>query len=267
MQRYVTEHINQVFYTRLSVFACGLEAGYKKKLIHYFRVDIKKLRAFYRLLSLEAGTEEAVQLPRRLKKMYSCLGALRDLQQHESKLKEFSRQHPLPGRQLRKRLKDDLKKAGDRKGCLLPEKYFAKHAASMGKQLPPQLAPETLRQFFIQKQDHIRYIVACANFSDEELHSIRKDIKDMMYVADIYTEELKSSLALLFWQGGDRSKLDALAKDLGDHNDLASQLSWLREEMKHSKWQESKKLTPYLNALIREKKTLRDELISKLQRQ
>ena len=55
--------------------------------IHLFRIEIKKLRAFLRLLSLKLKKEDELKLPFKIKKMYKYAGKIRDRQLHRKRMK------------------------------------------------------------------------------------------------------------------------------------------------------------------------------------
>jgi len=266
MQQYVAENINSYYYSKLAEAAGRLKDRYKKRLIHDFRVDIKKLRAFYLLLSLENENTggKPFTLPRKLKKMYDGLGRLRDLQQQKASVESFAQKKGSEPTWLLHQLKHQLKKQSSRTSFLLPQKYFPAHAQKTNDRLPYHLSAETLHRFLVQKMDGIRAIVGKGIFDDDELHAIRKNIKDMLYVSDIYTEHIKSALPLLFWQAGEQKKMEALAKDLGEHNDRRNSLAWLQRTTAGYQGGDKKKVLAYYQSEMREKKALRDKIVPEL---
>ena len=52
--------------------------GFDEKTIHLFRVDVKKLRAFLRMIRHGTEEHEHLKFPRKFKKMYSLTGKIRD---------------------------------------------------------------------------------------------------------------------------------------------------------------------------------------------
>jgi CHAD domain-containing protein len=266
MEKYIAENINRHYDARLAGFAAGMQHHYKKSRIHDFRVDIKKLRAFYRLQSLQTGGEHTLTLPRKLKKMYRGLGKIRDLQQHKESLETWARKtgSAAPGHLLAG-LKHQLKKHKARKGLVLPGKYFAQQAEKINRQLPERFRMETLQSFFRQKKEAIRLLIEKDRLADDELHAIRKHLKDMLYVYAIYTEDLKSALPLLFLQPGETEKMDSLAQDIGRYNDARNGLAWLQRSTTGYKGRDKKELMLYYNAQVQEKKALKHKIIPLLQ--
>jgi len=265
MQKYIAENINSHYYARLAGITAGMEHHYKKSSIHQFRVDIKKLRAFYRLLSLQTGEAQPLKLPRKLKKMYRDLGKIRDLQQHKESITTWSRKNDMSAPcHLLAQLKHQLKKQSAKKGIVLPEKYFLHQAEKTNRQLPEQFSVETLQSFFRQKKEAIRGIMERGRFEDDELHTIRKSIKDMLYVSAIYTDDLKSALPLLFLQADETKKMDRLAQDIGNYNDVRNSLAWLQRSTTGYTGRDKKKILLYYKSQVQEKKALRKKIIPAL---
>lgn len=265
MEGYIAENINSFYYARLAGFAARLEAHYKKDIIHLFRLDIKKLRAFYRLLSMETAGGKNLQLPRSLKKMYSGVGEIRDLQQQKANIEAFARKKGVALAYLLTQLKHELKKQSAKKSFLLPKKFFVHQAEKANRILPKQFTAETLRYFFLQKMEAIRLVIEKGRFEDDELHAIRKNIKDILYVSDIYTEDIKSTLPLLFLAAGELERLKALAQDLGNYNDTRNNLAWLRHTTTGYTGDDKKDILMYYRAQVHEKRTLRKKIIPALQ--
>jgi len=265
MERYIAENINNFYYAELAGFSGRLGSQYKKTIIHRFRLDIKKLRAFYRLLSMESTEETDLKLPRPLKKMYSSLGRIRDLQQQRANVEAFARKNGIALSYLLTQLKHQLKKQSARKAFILPKKYVVQQAEKTNSALPEQFTAETLRYFFLLKMDAIRLITEKGRFEDDELHAIRKDIKDIMYVSDVYTEDIKSVLPLLFWAEGEQKRMEALAQDLGKYNDARNNLAWLQHTTTGYTGEDKKDILLYYQAQVQEKKALRNKIIPALQ--
>ena len=260
MLQYVANNINRSYYTRLAGFAAQLEKQYKKGVIHDFRLDIKKLRAFYRLISLESVDAKPLKLPHKLKVMYRGLGKVRDLQQQQKSVEAFAQKKGIRPQYLIDQLMHQLKKRKSKKSFLLPQKYFPKHAKEIGEELPPQLSADTLRTFFMQKKQATQDIINRKLFTDDELHSIRKNIKDMMYVSDIYTNDIDSALPRLLWAPEEQKRMEALAKDLGDHNDVRNSLAWLQRSTTGYKGKDKESIDAYYRAQVQEKKRLRNKI-------
>ena len=145
------------------------------------------------------------------------------------------------------------------------KKSFVQQAEKTNSILPEQFTAETLRYFFLQKMEAIRLVTEKGRFEDDELHTIRKSIKDILYVSDVYTEDIKSTLPLLFWAEGERERLKTLAQDLGKYNDTRNNLAWLQHTTTGYTGEDKKDILMYYRAQVQEKKALRHKIIPALQ--
>src|SRR5882757_10385737 len=128
MEQYMAENIIHFYYSKLAGAEQQMAHTPGKKIIHSLRVDVKKLRAFCRLLSLEKEEEHALKLPRRLKKMYARAGIVRNLQLQIKNVEDYSRQQNIHPGSLLATLKHRLKKNRQKKGPVLTRKYFERKA-------------------------------------------------------------------------------------------------------------------------------------------
>jgi CHAD domain-containing protein len=60
-----------------------------REIVHDIRVEIKKLRAFLKLLRAEPGSSDLLKIRRRLKAFYGYLGIIRDIELQEQLITEL----------------------------------------------------------------------------------------------------------------------------------------------------------------------------------
>ena len=264
MEQYMAENIIHFYYSKLAGASQQMAHAPGKKIIHSLRVDVKKLRAFCRLLSLEKQEAHALKLPRRLKKMYARAGIARDLQLQIKNVEDYSRQQNIHPGSLLAALRYQLKKNREKKEPLLTKKYFERQAQKTAGQLPIQLRPATLQRFFRQKKEAIGHIVERGSFAPDELHTIRKNIKDILYTTRIYTEDAGNALPPESWKEGELESLEALANELGKYNDIGSSLSYLQHISTGYRGKDKKAVLSYYQSRIQEQKTLRPRIIAAL---
>lgn len=80
---------------------------------------------------------------------------------------------------------------------------------------------------FIQRKVATIHVLLLALEHEEELHAIRKALKDLVYVKKVLQTELKFDYAFPEWK--DDKKLEDLTTMLGDLNDQYIALSFLDE--------------------------------------
>lgn len=209
---------------RLNVLARNIAAHFDEEDIHAFRILVKKLRAFIRLIS--PATEQR-RLPGRLRAFYHAVGTIRNLQlQHDSLQKVTDDGHKRSIEPLLQRLDEDLATA---KKSIPPLLLRGKHpfgnlAAKLTAGLPARLGQEHRHRFLMS---HLRFIDP-ATFpqlpDDERLHTLRKSIKDLLYTwPQLGNHDRKLAAAPI---GGYKAMKKA-GRLLGDYLDLRLKLRLL----------------------------------------
>lgn len=199
--------------------------GFEEDDIHAFRVAVKKLRAYMRLVS-SADKQPKLKLSKKLHELYDIAGGIREAQL-------------------------ELKKAGPSKGKLVSyvsdleqqitynkEEWRKKYREDIIKKMAKKLRGKTLKKmpgkaFAAFIKDKLKVLEDAADHSpnDETIHNCRKSVKDMLY---------NTKLAESHWPGGYKKveqlplkKLDELSDMLGDYNDerllLESHLAFITQ--------------------------------------
>ncbi|MBS1584650.1 MAG: CHAD domain-containing protein [Bacteroidetes bacterium] len=185
--------------------------GFEEDDIHAFRVAVKKLRAYMRLVS-SADKQPKLILSKKFHELYDIAGAIREAQ-------------------LR------LKKAGAPKDKLAgyiadlehriafnKEEWQKKYNEDVVKKLSKKLTGKDLKKLpdktltaFMKDKMQVLEDAADTSPNDETIHECRKSVKDMLY---------NTKLAEKHWPGAFKkvehlplSKLDELSDMLGDYND------------------------------------------------
>lgn len=197
--------------------------GFGEKDIHAFRVAVKRLRAYLRLLS-SAEKQPKLKLSKKIHELYDIAGEIREAQ-------------------LR------LKKAGAPKAKLASyiadlehtmafnkEEWHKKYGDDIVKKLAKKLADKDLKKLpdkalaaFMKDKMQVLEDAADNSPNDETIHNCRKSVKDMLY---------NTRLAEKNWPGGYKKiehlplkKLDELSDILGEYNDerllLESRLAFI----------------------------------------
>ena len=200
--------------------ASVMRDGMEVEDIHHFRVATKKLRAFLRL----AIPGRRPVLPGRLREYYRSLGVIRDLQLQEQRLQqacasEFRR---LPGYSmwLRSQLSLALKKAAGLASDLLLPNARSRILAD----LPGDLGPEAIRDFVWKSSTAIRSLLG-PELSDEQMHQLRKILKDLSYNHRFIADESAQILPPALTAG--KEKIEPLLLLLGRFQDYCTAIELL----------------------------------------
>ena len=103
--------------------------------------------------------------------------------------------------------------------------HFKKILSGIIKALPRQLHDSTFDKFMQQKIAAIHIILLAAD-NEKDLHSIRKQIKDIIYIMRICESDWGIPFPFGDWKN--EKELDDIASDLGDFNDRCLSISLLQ---------------------------------------
>lgn len=190
---------------------------------HKFRVEMKKLRAFIRLVNLAKQDQD--KIPKSIKKFYHDAGDIRNLQMHEQRInnlaKDLSIESPhLYLEQLKAEEKATLRKAREITGDISLKDFEEKlivHA-------PVELTRENKTEFVKNNFSRLSLLLMLPIYFDETFHDVRKIVKDLMY----NYEHLKDAVVTIIpYPLNDSKFMEKLADAIGDFHDLCLALFFL----------------------------------------
>ena len=150
-----------------------------KEAIHALRVQFKKLRAAIRLSRLE-HQKRPPHIPEPLKELYRQAGVLRDRQLHYERIAGCYEHDPEKPAAYLDQLSHEIKTSHDHLHQTIDAFPFDGVRSGLMSHLPRRLHKKTFRVFFRRQKDRYEELAPRAH-SDEEIHSVRKCIKDILY--------------------------------------------------------------------------------------
>ncbi|HEY8894384.1 MAG TPA: CHAD domain-containing protein [Niastella sp.] len=195
--------------------------------IHDLRVGYKKARAFIRLLQLEKDTGH-LHLPHKLKALYHAAGKVRDMQLFLDELHQVPVVLQIPN--SLSFYNHQLFTNKEAAVMAIEDVHFKKVLASLTGELPKELHDNTLKKFLHQKIAAIHILLLAAD-DEHDLHSIRKQLKDIIYVIRIFENDWGISFPI---GGYDEKMLSDMASTLGDFNDRCLAISLLQSGYNHN---------------------------------
>jgi CHAD domain-containing protein len=201
---------------------------FKPESIHSFRLEVKKLRSFLKMIALSGNT---VSIPKRLKKLYRILGRIRLIQlQRQAILKTTAKAHTgTPSHYT---------------ASLVTEKYSLKKNAKkyihtmpplktkdFGRDLPDKIVAADSWKFFALQENRLADIFRLANPDEKTLHEARKILKiiiyDLPYMKDrsIRSRELNRTRT---------AQMKALESKIGEFHDISTCIRFLGQALKDS---------------------------------
>jgi CHAD domain-containing protein len=103
--------------------------------------------------------------------------------------------------------------------------HFKKLINVITKELPRQLHDETIKKFMHQKVAAIHIVLLAAD-NENDLHTIRKQLKDIIYVIRIFEHDWGIPFPISAWKS--EKELSDMASTLGDFNDRCLAISLLQ---------------------------------------
>lgn len=186
--------------------------------IHDFRTSVKSLRAFMRMLAATQG--DKFKVPKRFKKLYHTVGNIRGAQLELEKLKTAKLQLPLYKSHLEEIVKAETKSWKD------TEKAVAKLEARVKEFSDEKLRSSDLRHFVKDQLLGIHNLCVSQQMTDDMVHSMRKLLKDAIYVIKSVKKESPEIVDDL---DVDMDQLNHCSQLLGDYNDARIMLGRMHD--------------------------------------
>lgn len=239
---------------------CGqIPATFDIEDIHDLRVEYKKLRAFIRLLQ-EEDDNSKLKIPGKVKAVYTSAGPVRDLQLFFPLVEPHFSQ--LSSRQYLERLNKKLEVGKNDLQQAIKYTSFEKTEEALLSQLPKNLHTKTVRKFALDKIAAIQTGLHSIHH-DEDLHTIRKELKDLIYNIKMYRNDFNQPFPVNL--GNTEEDLNHAATLLGNYNDLCFALMFLQTHKEEGLPSEETQLLEQLeNDWTIEKETRQVEVIQKL---
>lgn len=202
----------------------NIPTGFDIEDIHEFRLEIKKLRALLRLVSITHPAHHQLNIPRNLKSFYTSVGEIRNLQLHKKRIislaEELNLETPSSYLQLIT-AEEDAKKEEARRLATLVD--LSSIEVTMINHLPEKMKGAWLKKYLVKKKEELGLLLT-STFADENLHSVRKVLKDLIYNDNYIAPYSLIILPGYLTQTGNSNEL---AVWLGDFQDLCMALDLL----------------------------------------
>jgi CHAD domain-containing protein len=150
--------------------------------IHDFRVEIKKLKGFLRLLQRDLDKPEKLKFPKFLNKIYKSLGSVRELQLQEKKLEKAISSETILLLNTFSNLHEQTESVREKAKELLDYKdSWNKAENRIKKFIPEELTADSVESYLRFKVRQLKKILYMKRISITRLHGMRKILKDLQY--------------------------------------------------------------------------------------
>ena len=263
MKRKQIKKIVVLYYSKLEEHIKNIVENFDAKSIHEFRIAVKKMRTFLRVISQMGNAKEKIQIPKKLKKAYSVLGIVRDLQLQQRVLKTAMHK-PSNAKEYICFLRNRINKLHLVFLNNLSVRLITASKHKTEKLLPHKLTIKKFKDFIQRKENRIDTIILSKRFNDKNLHAVRKILKDIFYSLDIYKNAKGSISEASIWMK-DKRYFNKLLDELGTFQDKCSAVALLNANRLNSfKKYDRKLLQDIKMQLSSDKEQMRQSLIKKL---
>ncbi len=228
MNREQIKHITNTQYRKIKKHIKKIADDFDMETIHQFRVEYKKLRAFLRMLAAQKGTAGEITVTKKLKKVYTIAGSIRDLQLQQLRITDATKgeqKKPTSYLTLLQKEKDSQKPELSE---VLLENPVNDSKKKTDAAIPDEFPLSGFRNFVQHKWAAVHAIIASGHFSDDNVHLIRKNLKDLFYNLKLYTGVEREILSASILKGKDEKYFDQLLEELGGFQDKCTAIALLR---------------------------------------
>ncbi len=206
--------------TKMAEVCTAIHENFKEEDIHKFRVQLKSLRAFIRLLKIISG-QKGLKISRHVKRLYKILGKMRDSHLQLATLTKQQLALPAYLEILNKNIKKQKKKWCENYSPKKLERFKTRYDGIV----QDDFSVAILASYLVSKIQAIRKICRDVMLTDARIHELRKQLKDMLYVMDIAKEEWPEGKQLV--KQWPVKQIAQLATDIGKYNDGRIRLAQL----------------------------------------
>lgn len=171
------------YFKRLNKKSRQMPPAYDPEVIHTFRTNYKKLKAFLHMIHVP-------DIPDQLKDFYHQLGTLRDLQLQEQLTKKEARHLPT----YRKIIHKQAEQSKLLLSQLLVKRPVRKSKKKIVKAVRSGFSHHKFQKYLRRKTTDVQQMLQPADFSDNDLHSIRKVFKELVHNHQLQDTTLQDRL-------------------------------------------------------------------------
>ncbi len=194
--------------------------------IHGFRLEMKKLRGFIRLINTNNPEDKKIKTGGKIKSFYNTTGNIRNLQLHQQRVNhicdDMLLEKPVLYLQILHNEENKQKKKAGRIADKISYSHFRKRIIDL---VPDKLKAKSVQAFVIQKKHTLLELIFLLDYSDEALHEIRKVLKDLLYDWKYISSYVCPALPAYF---NNKKNIDVFADKLGEFHDLCIALYFFK---------------------------------------
>ncbi len=258
MNKAQLKHRTNAYFRKLKRLIHDMIPGFETETIHQFRVNYKKLRAYLRMLASKHPGGNKIPISKNIKNCYRICGKFRDLQLQQLRINQVESIETTPYCAL-------LNHESERLKPLLEECISEMNTRTCKKKMADDLPESFTAEDFTKYADklivEINTWALSDHFTDDEIHSLRKLLKDLMYNISLYKGAEQKILSTQIFKEINEKEIEILLNELGEFQDKCRSIDlislyWLNQL--NSKSQQE--LSGIRKKWIKEKSAMRKKL-------
>ena len=265
MNKEQIKHITNIHYRKIKKHLKRIAEDFDAEAIHEFRVEYKKLRAILRMIARENETAGELKISKKLKKAYTISGSMRDLQLQQQRILEATKQEPKKPQAYLNLLQKEIDNLKPEQAEICLEDPVAESKKKTNASIPDEFQVTGLHSFIQKKWMAINAIIVSGHFSDDNIHAIRKSLKDLFYNLKIYKGVEFNILSQRIWRGKDEKYFNQHLDELGKFQDKCMAIALLKSYWLNSLNTYNRELLERVKKVwIKDKVAMKQMLVKKL---
>jgi CHAD domain-containing protein len=228
MTRDQVNHISTNQYRKLKKHIKKIAEDFDMESIHQFRVEYKKLRAFFRMLSQHQEKAGEIKISKTLKKIYTISGTIRDLQLQQQRIQDATKEEQKKPQAYLILLQKEIDGLKPEMAELLLGNPATVSKKKTDAAIPDEFPLNGCEHFIHQKWAAIHAIIISGHFSDDNIHLVRKNLKDLFYNLKLYKGTEYEILSISILKGKDEKYFNQLLEQMGTFQDRCTAIALLR---------------------------------------
>lgn len=231
--------------------------------IHRLRVAYKKLRSHLRLFTFNGQNYQQIKALKKLRRFYKVAGATRELQLQQQFITDAVKATGKKTKAYFILLQNQILIHKKKLAELSVKKITSTSKAVEEMHLPNQFGKNKFTIFFKAQKNAVEQMIAAGNFSDNNIHFIRKKLKDLFYNLNIY----RRYHAKVAHPGIKKiiKQYEILLKELGDFHDQCTAIALLQPLMLKTINNTNRQILQQVKkSWLKQKQMMKKELVNKL---
>ena len=200
--------------------------SFDKQEVHHFRVEVKKMRALIRLLFYNK-LRKAIKIPERINNLYKCTGNIRNLQLQQERIIHFTFKSNVWPKSYISFLGSRQQKLRKEAGKYKNEKPVNSRETKRIRNELKKLENKKIKAYAYHQAQLLQNLLLLEHFEDDDLHQLRKFLKDILY----NWKRIKLFIIpLLPFYFQEKKDINALTVLLGEFQDVCIALKFLEHE-------------------------------------